>query len=411
MFCPYCGRDIPNNVTICPACRGVVSETMLASYFQEEKKERARRNRNAEYQPEVYHEHPAEEPELEKEPKRRKWPLVLVAIIIVALLAFIAVPLLQEAAASNKTDHRVTFLMKTPGYNDEATAIPVHVKGTKTDGSEYDELVYLDGGGNGISLDPGEYVLTFPGGSILSNGTVLVAPKKSKIEVTVPEGLARNEFVQVPTNEAVSYKAVAPLDLTDKTLEAVYKYAVDAPNDNGKAAKLRENAIKAREDAQSKKEAETDAIEKETSGNLKVSLGDEAKFLGTFEICSAEDVAKRLGDDNITWNLGGQTLAVLWLEKPRKVTVETSTTDDYDGYNLYFDEDDGLTYTDTQEYEVRCLVFSTDVEGIYSAPDDGTLSAHDGKTVLATGHVNMPSDWTSSLVSPISLASPTLEDL
>ena len=409
MFCPYCGRDIPNNATICPACRGVVSETMIAAYFQAEK-EQGHRHHRSEQRQERIKPAPVEEPS-DKEPKRRKWPIVIVLVLVLALVALIAVPLLQEAVASGKTDHRVTFLMKTPGYNDEATAIPVHVKGTQTNGAEYDEMVYLDGGGNGISLEPGEYVLSFPGGSILSNGTVLVAPKNKTIDVTVPEGLAHNEFVQVPTDDSVNYKAVAPLDLTDKTLEAVYKYAVQAPNDNGKADKLRANAVKAREDALAKKEAETDAIEKETSGKLKVSLGDEAKFLGTFEICSAEDVAKRLGNDDIAWNLGGQTLAVLWLEKPRKVTVETSTTDDYDGYNLYFDEEDGQTYTDTQEYEVQCLVFSTDVEGIYSAPDDGTLSAHDGKTVLATGHVSLPSDWTRSLVSPIELASPTLEDL
>jgi hypothetical protein len=91
--------------------------------------------------------------------------------------------------------------------------------------------------------------------------------------------------------------------------------------------------------------------------------------------------------------------------------VETSTADEYDGYDMYFDEEDGMTYTDTQEYEVKCLVFSTDVEGIYSAGDDGTLSSHDGKHVLATGRVNIPSDWTSSLISPITLANPTITDL
>ena len=125
--------------------------------------------------------------------------------------------------------------MKTPGYNDDATAIPVHVTGTTADGSAYDQMVYLDGGGNGVVLDPGEYQLSFPGGSILANGTVLVAPKKKTLDVTVPDGLARNEFVQVPTDEAMTYKAVAPLDLTDETLDAVYEYAVQAPNDNGKA--------------------------------------------------------------------------------------------------------------------------------------------------------------------------------
>ena len=43
--------------------------------------------------------------------------------------------------------------------------------------------------------------------------------------------------------------------------------------------------------------------------------------------------------------------------------------------------------------------------------DDGTLSAHDGKKVLAEGTIEMPTDWASSLISPIMLANPTLEDL
>ena len=42
---------------------------------------------------------------------------------------------------------------------------------------------------------------------------------------------------------------------------------------------------------------------------------------------------------------------------------------------------------------------------------NGTLTAHAGKRVIATGRVNMPDDWASSLVSPIMLANPTIENL
>ena len=277
---------------------------------------------------------------------------------------------------------------------------------------DWDDVIQNDGT-EFVVLEPGDYTLSFPGGSILANGTVLLAPSKT-LEVNVPEGLARNEFVQIPTSKALSYKAISPVNLTDKQLDAVYEYAVQDPNDKGKADTLRANAIKAREEAISKKEADAAAIEKEATGKLKVSLGDEAKFVGTLEINTAEEVANRLGDESILWNLDGQKLAVLWLDKTRKVTVETSTSsEDYSSYNYYYydNEDEVETYTDTQEYEVKCLVFSTDVEGIYSVGDDGTLSSHDGKRVLAEGHINMPSDWASNLISPIELANPILEDL
>ena len=403
MFCPYCGRNIPNHTTICPYCRGFVSEAMIASYYQY-----TQENTASEAPDYTYGAAAGYVPE---QPKRRKWPIVIVLLLVLAIAAVIAVPLFQEATASSRTDHRVTFLLKTPGYNDEATALPVQVTGTKADGTAYDTTVYLDGGGNGVALEPGEYTLTFLGGSILSNGTVLVAPNKATLEVTVPTDLARNEFVQVPTSKAITYKAVAPLDLKDKTLDKVYAYALQAPNDNGKADKLRANAIKARETAIAKHEEAQKAIEKKASGKLKVSLGDEAQFVGTMEINTADEVAKRLGDENIGWNFEGQTLAVLWLDKPRKVTVETSTTDEYDGYNLYFDQDDGSTYTETQEFSVSCLLLHSDVEGVYAAGDDGSLAAHDGQRVLATGKVGYPSDWSSSLVSPIVLINPDLEYL
>ena len=399
MYCPYCGRDIPQNTSICPACHGLVSEAMMAQYYQGQD--------SSEYSREAVERQLSQKPE-----KSSKWPIIAVLLVVLALLvAFIGYPLAQEAISSSRDVHRVTFLLKTPGYNDEATALPVHVTGTKLDGSEYDQMVYLDGGGNGVSLEPGSYKLSFPGGSILSTGTVLVAPKKKTLSVEVADGLPRNAFVQVDTDKAIEYTTVLPINLSDKTLDKVYDYAVQDPDDNGKADRLRENARQVRADAIAKKEAASAAAEKEATGKLKVSLGDEAKFTGTLEINTAEEVAKRLNDENIQWNLEGQKLAMLWLDKTRKVTVETSNTDEYDGYNLYFDEEDGMTYTDTQEFEVRCLMFSTDVEGIYGEADDGTFAAHDGKKVLVTGRVNMPDDWASSMISPITLAGPAIEDL
>ena len=400
MYCPYCGRTISNRTTICPYCKGFVSEAMIAAYYDDQSPDRDFSYGYADPNQPVF-----------EEPKRRKWPFVVALLLVLALVAIFAIPLAQEAMSANRSDHRVTFLLRTPGYTNEATALPVHVKGTQLDGGEYDEIVYLDGGGNGVSLEPGEYVLTFPGGSILPNGNVLVAPSGAKIEVTVPEGLARNEFVQVPTDQAVTYTVILPADLTDKTLKKVFKYAVKAPGDNGKADKLRDNAKKVRKEAKAKREATTAAIEKEASGNLKVSIGDEAKFIGTLEVNTPEEVAQRLGDESIAWNLEGQTLGILWLEKPRKVTIETSYSDEYDGYDGYYDTEDGQTYTTTEEYEVKCLVLNSDMEGIYSVGDDGTLSAHSGKKVLAEGTIEMPTDWASSLISPIMLANPTLEDL
>ena len=333
---------------------------------------------------------------------------IIVAFIALVALA-LAIPLVQESIAANRSDHRVTFLLKTPGYNDDATAIPVQIDGTLSNGSGYSELVYLDGGGNGVVLDPGQYTLHFPGGSILANGTVLVAPNDAELDVEVAEDLPRNAFVQVSTKKAISYKAVSPIDLTDDTLETVYEYAVQNPNDHGKAGTLRDNALAARTTAQDKQAEDTAALVKEASGKLDVTPGDEVKFVGTIKIQTAAEVASELNDDNILWNLDGFTLAVLWLDKTRKVTMDTSSS--YNSMYDYSDIDGTSDMVTSEDYKVKCIALSTDVEGLYSSGDDGTLSAYEGKHVLVTGHIYLSEDWSSSLVSPITLTNPSFEVL
>ena len=411
MFCPYCGHGIADNATICPSCNGLVSEAIMASSYQNELGKHSRANYAQQPDPRDYDSAELGNVKLEdfNKPRRFKWRYPVIGVIVLALLLFLVVPLAQEAISSTKDMHRVTFLLKTTGYNDDATAIPVQVTGTNSSGFVYDELVFLDGGGNGVVLEPGQYTLTFPGGSFLSNGKVLLAPEDAKLEVTVPEGLARNEFVQVPTKDAITYTVVSPIDVTDEQLNTVYEYAAKNPADHGKANTLRADIESKREQAKSEK-AESDAsVEKEASGDLKVSVGDEAKFIGTFDIISAEDAAEKLDDQSIYWNMAGQTLAVLWLDEERTVTVESTTSSDYSYNYYYYDQNTGQTTTSSQEYQVKCLVFNTDVEGVYTAADDGTLTAYDGKRVLVTGRVNLTSDWESSLLTPITLSSPEFE--
>jgi hypothetical protein len=349
----------------------------------------------------------------EPEPTRHRWPLVVLLIFLLAIAAIIAVPLIQYQMASDKDIHRVTFVMKTPGYGDEATAIPVSISGTKADGTAYAETVYLDGGGNGVVLEPGSYELTFTGGSLLPNGTALLAPTDAKLNVEVPTGLAHNAFVQVPGDQVITYTAVSPLNLNEETLNAVYQSAIADPNDNGKADELLSVAAQAHEDAVAKRKADTAAIEKKAKGAITVSTGDEAQFIGTLQICSPEEVGERIGDDNVQWNLYGHTLAVLWLDEPRHVSLQTTTSGYYGYYDDYGYWNESDSYTDTQDHDITCLVLNNDVEGIYSygSADDGTLSSHNGNHVLVSGKISTPTDWSTSQISPITLVNPTIEDL
>lgn len=341
------------------------------------------------------------------ERKKRNWPLIILLVLAAALILAVAVPLVREQISAGSDAHRVTFVMRAPGYSGEATAIPVDVSGTQSDGTAFDLTVYLDGGGNGIVLEPGDYTLSFPGGSILPNGTVLVAPQDLQLQVNVPQDLPHSAFVQVPPDQVVEYSAVAPADVTDELLGSVCLYAMADPSDHGKAEELRENAVKAREEAIEQRQEHTAEVEKDATGPLTVSVGDSASFVGTMQICSPEDASARLEDDNIQWNYYGRTLAILWLDEPRELTLQDPQRA---GEGWY---DDNGEYHEQEFYEenytMTCLLMSNDVEGLYSysETDDTWLSAYDGQRVLVSGKVSSP-DWVDSQVSPIILANPTI---
>ena len=399
MQCPKCGEQLAEHGTYCGSCGAPVSKDGKAGQDP------------SPVGPKQGQEPPSPVGPSEKEPRESRvhWIAIgLLAVFALAMVLIVAVPLAQEQINASRDEHRVTFIMKTPGYNNDATAIPVQVKGTLANGNAFDQLIYLDGGGNGVVLEPGDYTLSFPGGSILANGTVLAAPSDQQLEVSVPTGLTRNEFVQLPADQVVAYTAIAPLDLTEEVLDGVYALAVEAPNDYGKADELRTGAWKAHEDAVTQKAADTAAVEKKAKAPLTASTGDEATFIGTLQICSPEEAAERLGDESLAWNFYGQTLAILWLDEPRKVTMQDAST--Y-GVGGYYDEYGNYVEETTAEFELTCLVLSADVEGLYSyePADDGTLASLNGSHVLASGKLAATADWAASQLSPITLVNPTFE--
>lgn len=341
----------------------------------------------------------------------RHWKIpaaVLLAVLLAGVLAM-AIPLVREQLSMSNDVHRVTFVIRAPGYNDQATPLPVKVEGQLANGSAYAQTTYLDGGGNGIVLEPGIYTLEFPGGSILANGTLLIAPD-AKLEVEVPQGLPRNAFVQLPTDQAVEYAAVAPLDTDEVMLNRIYTVAQANPDDHGKAQELRDAALKAHEEAVSKNEEHAAKVQQDATGDLAVSVGDSARFVGTLELCTPEDVSVRLQNDSVQWNFYGRTLAVVWLDEPREVTLQNP---EQTGYGWY--DDEGDYHEDevyTERYTMSCLLLNDDVEGVYSygEGDDGTLSGLAGQRVLVSGKVATP-DWSASQISPLVLANPTIEAL
>lgn len=398
MLCPECGSEMPDFAAFCGSCGTKLSPSM---------------------EPPASASEPASDPASAQVPVTEKSAViaflknhigyVVLAIVLAALLAFIAVPLIREQVSTIRDEHHVTFVMHAPRYNDHATAIPIRVTGTKADGAPYDKMLYLDGGGNGVVLQPGTYTLSCVGGSILENGTLLLAPEDVQLQVEVPQGLPRNAFVQVPPDQYFEFRAVSPADIDEKTLEYVYMIAAANPADNGKAEKLRDNALEIHKQAAATNEEKRAALNETATGPLTVSVGDTARFVGTLQLCSPEEVAERLQDESVTWNYYGRRLAVLWLDEPRQVTREyPEQTGDYGWY-----DDEGAYHPENmyrERYEMRCLLLSNDVDGIYSYAegDDGTLAGLDGRRVLVTGKVSSP-DWADSQISPITLANPQFE--
>lgn len=304
--------------------------------------------------------------------------------------------------AAGADEHRVTFALHAPGYNGQASSLPVQVKGTSNAGREIDKLVFLDSGGNGVILPAGNFTLTFPGGSFLASGTVLRAPEDYALEIEVPEGLAKNEFYQVSLENVVTYEAITPLNATDEIIEQVYTYASQNPSERTKVDELRDNAKAKHEEAVAKNNEDSEALLKKASRPITAVTGDNVDFVGTIRILTAEELGEALGDENIMWNFAERSVAILWLDEMREVTMEP----DAGGYN-YSESGDPIA----DEYEVSQLLLNTDITGVYGEPDDGTLAAFDGKHVLVSGKITRTADWASSQIAPVSVLNPEIEEL
>lgn len=427
MQCPKCGREMPDYALFCGHCGLSLAhdnahdsgkgeaDPSLAGFSIEHWEAIPSATADASAQSPASAPSPQDSvPEPAPKPSFwvRHWKVPLAVLLVIAAIVLVAfaVPVVQEQVSMHSDRHHVTFVIRAPGYNDDATPLPVKVEGATAGGRLYSETVFLDGGGNGVVLEPGDYTLSFPGGSILANGTALLPPE-TVLEINVPQGLPRNEFVQLPPDQAVEYLAVSPLDTTQEMLNDIYLTASSNPLDNGKAEELRDNALLAHEDAISKKDEHTAQVQQNAMGPLTVSVGDSARFVGTLEICSPEDVSARLEDENIQWNYYGRTLAVLWLDEPRDLSLINHAI--YGGSGWY--DEEGYYHEDafyTEHYQMRCLLLDDDVEGVYSygEGDDGTLSGLNCRHVLVSGKVGLP-DWSGSLVSPVILANPTFETL
>ena len=188
-------------------------------------------------------------------PKARK-PLIIgivaaaIAVVAVVLGVFISGNLVP---APTSTVVNVRLSIDAPGYDSKDSALPVEVKGTTSSGSAYDQVFFIDPGGNGVELAPGSYSLAVKASPLLDNGNLYAVPSGT-LSFEIPQAVQDGATFEVP-NGTITLSYASPADITDTQIDSSYDMAITSGFDKATADAYKKALIKNRDEAVAAKKA------------------------------------------------------------------------------------------------------------------------------------------------------------
>lgn len=266
---------------------------------------------------------PWPQPQAESEPapapKKKRTKLVVgIVLAVVIVCAGVGAGVwwkLDQDAKQAAWDYAHTSLVTlvtvdAPGFDEQATAIPVKVVGTDLDGNAVDEVQYLRPGSMQVETLAGNYTLSFPGGYFTGDGTVVKAPDTTlSINPAVDENADTSEPASNVNGSAnpdapIVFAEVDDLEASPEVIEDIAQWAGQDANDNGKAESLSGKATDAHDEAvaaEEKRKAEEEAARK-----------------------AAEEAARRANPDNVdglssTVTLKGRLVREEWTTSKTKM--------------------------------------------------------------------------------------------
>jgi len=288
MFCPNCGKAVPDGAIFCKECGArithIVSDASTPSASQAQTPQLAAQEpalqtpqwapstQTPQQAPSAYapQQTYAVPPSANNKSKRTRTILIVIIAAVVLLAGGIGGYLVfrnaqQQAAAQAAaeaayneahTRHAVVFKVDAQGYADAtASKIPVHVTGTDLDGATVDEGGYVDAEGEGLSLLRGTYTVTVVVSPLTSDGTVYDVPSTSW-NVTVGDDVEPGATVDA-TAQPITLTVIGDITaLTDDQIARIYDCAVGSGMDAATAGTYRDTLTSARQAAIDEKKAE-----------------------------------------------------------------------------------------------------------------------------------------------------------
>ena len=110
-----------------------------------------------------------------------------------------------------------TIVVRADGLDEKGSRVPVTIAGTKEDGTQYSNTMYLSQGDNRIELSTGSYDVSVLESPIAADGALYTIPAmKQKVSTKEEQG--------TPENVSFELRALAPAEVTDAQIEAARAY-------------------------------------------------------------------------------------------------------------------------------------------------------------------------------------------
>lgn len=238
MFCPMCGKTIPDDVQFCPHCG-----TDLTPYRSVDAVTPPTPSPAPAWPPE-----PTPSPSVP--PNKRHTHTILIAIA--AAIAVVAVVLGMRYGGSlfstGSDEVGLEVSVDAPHLDDESSRIPVQIDGTDTDGnavSRQDWVAYED---TVLWLPHGAYDVTVLGSPIASDGTIYYF-EGATIHVTINETVTVGQTFQMPADQSLQLMPIDDADVTDEQISDAIEWVNKDPDLGSTTGEDPEDAAKELSDA------------------------------------------------------------------------------------------------------------------------------------------------------------------
>lgn len=242
MFCPQCGSQNEDDAAFCGNCGNPLGN-VNAALAQETVIPIAAPGQDA----------------VAANPGKRTKLIVGIAVAAVVIVALIAGSIvwfnLDQASKAKRAPHSILVTINATGYSDQDTLIPIRATGTDFDGKSVDELFFVNGEGEGVSLSKGEYELKVEASPLTADG-ILYKDVPATFPVTISEDLDDGAEVDERSEVVIGMEKSTALDETQEMIDAAHDAAVQDPDQVDKADALAEKAQQVHDEAVAAKQRE-----------------------------------------------------------------------------------------------------------------------------------------------------------